>query len=314
MKNEEFFSTRIVILCVMISIFAYYLKDCMIISLICTFHRHRQSGIFFGIITVPESDRRQYIMNMWGNKLLESTPHRLRFLSDPVLDYPELTIPFDTKWNVFNFSRDRDRVMKRLTAAQYFLEKTNLNWYWSLTDDVLIDIDLLDDMIDEINVKFDTFNDLVFQGHVLLNPHPYLQGGVGYIFSRKSAKKFLELGLAYLEYTVWNDDFYNHLFFDEFRMNNTDIANPRLIGNMVSRKYYNLILKEKITDFPRCPDEIPGFFGYNGTYPVEMITALHYNDLRFNCKFWRTLKRKKEKLHGLRYYFEPYIDAQLCIL
>ncbi|EAX89151.1 hypothetical protein TVAG_409340 [Trichomonas vaginalis G3] len=288
--------------------------DTLNIKQYCNFSKGKQSSIFFGIITIPNSDRRQYMWKFWIEKLLSTTQHQVKYITKPIIDLPELSLLPDHKWEKYEFNVDRDRVVKRLTAAEYFLKNTTLDWYWTLTDDVFIDLNELDDLTSELDKKYDTNKDYVMQGNLLFEESFYLQGGVGYIMSRKAVQHFLSIGFQYLEMCIWNDDMYGSYIYETMNIPDDQITNPRLIGEPVHKnKLLLLKIYSNHKKFPICPKQTPKFGGYNGTYPIKMITAVHHNDIRYSRRFWIQLLKAKEANHNIRYYFEEKHITNFCI-
>ena len=130
--------------------------------------------------------------------------------------------------NATKSPKDFDRGKKRLTGAMYFLYNTSHRWYWSATDDIMVDNIAVDRMLALLEAQFDPLKDIVFKGHCFFNWKTYLQGGSGYIFSRKAVEIFLK---DYALQWLAEIDYYD------------DMATPPL------REFYNLTIKETACQF-----------------------------------------------------------------
>ena len=109
-----------------------------------------QPSIFFGIISTYKSTRQNHIYSWWIKNL--PLQHNYAFLTQPsnpkynyLVAYPQFSALADTpsQW----LRPHKDRAIKRITGMKYFYENTSHEYYWSLTDDIAIDIDNLDNNV-----------------------------------------------------------------------------------------------------------------------------------------------------------------------
>lgn len=129
-------------------------------------HRCENGRVFFGAVTVAKSKRRYLIWDEWMYRLNMQGHHHAMFLEKPAKDYPNYYL--DTNQTLMNLPKqdryrpdDRDRMSKRVTGAQYMLKHKEYDWYWSLTDDVMIDTAELDNFMCELSNSYNPKKDFV---------------------------------------------------------------------------------------------------------------------------------------------------------
>lgn len=160
--------------------------------------RSENGRVFIGVITIPNSTRRYKPWTEWMYRLNMQNFHKAMFIEDPQNDYKDYYL--QTNQSLMRLRRklgtpqeDRDRAAKRVTGAQYMLKHNEFDWYWSLTDDVMVDTAAMDNYIAELSRVYDPKKDFVVRGqYIYRHKMEYLQGGSGYIFSRAAVEKFVE--------------------------------------------------------------------------------------------------------------------------
>jgi hypothetical protein len=119
---------------------------------------------------------------------------------------PNFTLKFVKKLFKLNTYNDR-QIIQRILALQYCINNSNCQWVMSIDDDYLINIENLEIMMLELNSNYNPFLQPVMKGFCINNLElkiSYLQGGSGYIFSRKAC----EIIFSRYEEFAWN--FNNH--------------------------------------------------------------------------------------------------------
>jgi hypothetical protein len=68
------------------------------------------------------------------------------------------------------------------------------HWVISTSDDAMVNLSNLKELLIELDQKYEPFFEPVIIGHCLFTPkhQPYLQGGSGFLFSRFAAKHILD--------------------------------------------------------------------------------------------------------------------------
>ena len=173
-------------------------------------------GIFFGVIATPSSPHQQFMYDTWIKNLSVISPSsKVAFVSAPGKEIQDVLYlhPDPNKRALRNKvtppgkPRDIDITLGRLTGAAYFLQSTKLEWYWSTSDDCLINPHKIQHILDDLNSRHNTYAETHIEGHCITDSClTYMQGGSGYIFSRKAAKLFLKEGYSYLKTMKYIDD------------------------------------------------------------------------------------------------------------
>lgn len=275
------------------------------------------SRIFFGVITEPKSKRRPFVYNNWMHSILKSNFNSVKFISPLQNDYPNLYIePIKELYNhtvgvnkdVF---RDRDRAIKRITGAKFFLDNTNLEYYWTLTDDTSIDMLAATKMIRELDQKNNPFYDNVLQGHCITSlQYTYLQGGAGYLMSRPVAKLLVDHADEWLEQIKADDDFYSNSIREWAGLTYQQTASHYFLGHIIKENFEHAF-KQKV--YPKCNKTRDFFCGYSSSYPISDIAIIHISDLNFHHTFLRKVNALKNMNNcSVRYVIEFPIFIKFC--
>ena len=109
-------------------------------------------------------------------------------------------------------------ISKLFAALKYFLEHSNAGWFLRICEDTVINLDTFPLFLKELNENFNPYQDFVIQGACLGKINTtYLQGGSGFVFSRRAA------------YQIYQD-------YSWFRMmTNINKADDRLLGYYLSK-------------------------------------------------------------------------------
>jgi hypothetical protein len=116
---------------------------------------------------------------------------------------PNLAIPRDyVNWS--NYAPELERWPIRTAAGQFYafeyaLRETNARWIGRLFSDTVINFDRLLPYMRELDRRYDPLTDVVLRGDCVAPGFPYLQGGSGYILSRRA----LEVLVPYARYSIW---------------------------------------------------------------------------------------------------------------
>ena len=262
--------------------------------------------IFFGLVSMPSDIRQDFTNAMWLREINEYSPHEGVFLCAEGRELPGVGYlhPSKEDYKIINvnkrFAQDRDRAIKRYIGAKYFYEKTNHDWYWTATDDLYIDIPKLHNLMKYLESNFDSRNDIVFKGHTIYNMGIYyLQGGVGYILSRKAVKKFLEFGIDFIKNINTYDDCATYDIRKMFNLTIEEMSTHYLYGQGFSFK--NLKKPEQLNHIYGCPREFPLRGIYDYAAPMNDLVAYHSIYQNYDC--YRTLKIAEMKNPRLHYYF-----------
>ena len=183
--------------------------------------------------------------------------------------------------------KDRELHLKRYIGVKYFIEKTNYPWLWSIADDNIIITEQLDYLIQELNSKYDTNKDLVLLGHCISIPSgSYLQGGSGYIMSRKFAKKFLKVAPYFFSFYKSYDDVDFMSIMNFFNMSLRNMASPYMYGHVCYTDNNPFIRPSK------CPSVIKNTLCYgNKLFPSQNLVGYHCSELPKLTKYFEKWKK-----------------------
>ena len=103
--------------------------------------------LFFGIITTNNPQRQQFTNVTWFSKI-HDFHYKGKFISDDCLSSQfkdSCIMPTKEFTDLQNFGNtmilpNTNRAMKRIYGLEYFLNFTTADFYWSLTDDVGVDL------------------------------------------------------------------------------------------------------------------------------------------------------------------------------
>jgi hypothetical protein len=161
----------------------------------------------------PLRDEIEYTYSQWYEKLLYSgSCVGVGFF----IDSPIKTLAREVEYHVVRDPDDRSihKLLSKLyNALQYFIENTDAGWFLRLCEDTAVNLRTFPLFLDELNENYDPLTDPVIQGACLGKTNStYLQGGSGFVFSRKAAIE------------IYND-------FDWFReMSMINKADDRILG------------------------------------------------------------------------------------
>lgn len=279
--------------------------------------------IFFGFVTTPSSRRRYFPWNNYVKNIIAEGYHQAAFICEYSKDYPQYNFPpnrtfYSIKTNLtINHRDDVDRMARRLTGAQYLLSHPEIDWYWSLTDDVSIDINRINQIISEISKYKNPRKESIILGSCIDKYYSpinktYLQGGVGYIMSRYAALQFIDYANKWYTSNIDGDDASFRLFIDYLNLSMTDVSIPYFHGADLNCA----IQPNHFDNLKKCPKSykpIDGCgYGTNNFYPIKDFAALHISDLRRNKRVWKRIMKAKVTNVNMYYYFHTDFQISFC--
>lgn len=270
----------------------------------------KKATIFFGIITHKGAAVRQKtVYDVWL-KRLKPLGYDFVFCSDEKLDdYPSIKAnrEFYIEGDVFyegkkrNWRANLNREMKRLSVAEYFIKHTNDDFVFITCDDVFLDTDKLNDWAFKLNMLYGTNSTIVLGDCIYQKRKDYLflQGGSGYLLSRKAAEKFLEFGKYWVSTSETADDVEFSRFIDHIGLPFRKTASPYMFGHPISD--FN------ISRLKKCPPNS----AWNkecdvGLFPLSEVLIIHNSNIEEGYKSIMALKKYQEISDRLSWYRENY--------
>jgi hypothetical protein len=138
---------------------------------------------------------------------------------------------------------------------QYALVATDARWIYRGYDDILINFGLLVRLMRELDERYDPLTEVVIRGDCIVTSQVYLQGGAGWVFSRRA----LEMIVPKANYSVWG--FWEE--FDDVRMGHLFQDLGIEVGLCASSAFLGTRLEDvdvlaaqtgNWTGLPACPD------------------------------------------------------------
>lgn len=273
----------------------------------------KRTKLFFGIVTIEGSwFKRKVMYEIWINKTIQ-LGHDYVYCTQNQIESIYRWTPLKN-WTDVPFSGDVDRKRKRLTMAEYFLKNTTADFYINPTDDVFVDSSRINELASILGEKYNTNEDDVVLGNCVINcarRKSILQGGSGYIMSRKTAQKFVDFAEKWLIKTeVWDD-----YEFNDFLSYNNQSPKTSACPYMAGLGFDGLDNKNFDFDsLPVCPEYHHKKCG-TGVLRIEEIYIIHanlkkiYPSLRVWTNFLRMLNDTK---HHYAWYDSYKCTSILC--
>lgn len=264
-------------------------------------------SIFFGFVSTGNPKRVNFVYNNWLHKL--QPPHNYAFISkNPNKSKLNFILPYH-KYIVYagNSSswpqQNIDRAAKRMTGLEYFLYNTTNDYYWSLTDDVPIDIDNMEHILKHLQQNYLPLNESVFIGHSLQGW--FIQGGTGFLLSRYGAKLIIDHGVDWVKNITVEDDKATLEFRPWLGVSKRDTYSSLMFGEEPYAFNHSEFWNDKL---PKCKRNHPKRCSEN--YKITDLHALHTRFMDAAVAM-ENLKQAKKIATDLYFYY-CYMDLYLC--
>lgn len=280
------------------------------------------------VITSRFSDykRLDELMELWGNSIQQhSATQEFNFIEieNPELvgKYPSLYLPESYKaYDQILASREKrcgfstDLVKKSGYIMRHCIENTTADWCFRLMDDTFVNIDVYDEFVTWLNSLSDPRQTVMAYGNCVAwgKDSFYLQGGSGYIFSRRAAEKFLEIEKEWIESLNEPED--NHImeFFKYVGLKSTDVASTFFSGHFLRRSDYQNFEWNPSQNpaYPVCPNKLPEQSECNSTLsPYSQTVFSHSWGDKLSHRDWKRWF-KNVPSDAMVYYYKT--DFHVC--
>jgi hypothetical protein len=277
------------------------------------YRNFNSSKIFVALVSMPGDDRQLYSRVMWADEMNKYTPHKVVYLCAEGKDFPEtpylhISQEYDSIIKMSPKGRiDRDRAIKRYVAAKYFYEETDFEWFLSATDDIYIDLARLPQIYDYLS-QYDTNKDIVFKGHVIYYDKAwYLQGGSGYIYSRKAAKIFIDIGIDFIKTITYNDDLFFGNFTKIYNITLSDMATSLMHGHVIWVRIFSMSFFKKL---PKCP-AVPPLADIYGKEFFKIQDLVIFHTMYTKGNYLKYIL-KAQRMYDDVYLFHQKIHIRFC--
>ncbi|EAY20410.1 hypothetical protein TVAG_110220 [Trichomonas vaginalis G3] len=199
--------------------------------------------------------------------------------------------------------QNKDRAARRMTGLEYFLYNTTNDYYWSLTDDVPIDVDNMDKILRHLQNNYLPLNESVFIGHSLKGW--FIQGGTGFLLSRYGAKMIIEHAVDWVRDIPYEDDKATLDFRIWMGLSKRDTYSSLMFGEEPRVFNQSEFWKQKL---PRCHSFHRSRCSDN--YKITDLHALHTRKMNASLAMERLKQAKRESTD--LYFYYCYMDLYLC--
>jgi hypothetical protein len=112
------------------------------------------------------------------------------------------------------FHRDSDLAAKFVFALRFFLQNSDAGWFWRGTDDAVVHFQNLPNFVAYLDDKYDPLKEIVVLGNCIDRDEEhggrvyrgFLQGGSGWVLSRRAAELVERMGWTWVPEIDWADD------------------------------------------------------------------------------------------------------------
>lgn len=244
--------------------------------------------VLFFVITIRSSSRAPFVYSKWVPELENITKReqvyyistdgcyseKLRCVSPP----DRIAKLLNSK-NWGSSSQNVDRAAKRVSAADFLMSHRQFEWVVVITDDVMVNIHRIHDMISDLWRIGDPKTTPIFKGHCVELSHclnkSCIQGGSGHIMSYEAARRFVEIGDNWIQTCDYADDDHISVAIKDMGMSLNDVASPYFVGlNIYAHQYYHLIKREYFK-MPKCNDKYHLQHCNYGNQPLNKLIFVH---------------------------------------
>jgi len=277
--------------------------------------------IAFSAITVPQSTRFPVLFNEWGKKFLNATKKPQLFLISENCSsfegYPCHELPSDMK-QILDESKGSkyythiNLVVKRYESARFLLRTTNAHWISVITDDVMVNLDSIESMLKDQYQKGNPNTADFWFGNCIDVPWRYLQGGSGYIMSRRTSERFIkpEIGLKWIKNLNDADDIYVSQAIFMLGMSVKRGTSGRFIGHNLTREHFQILKSRRFQDLPICPHETHSRYCNPGMWPLKDVAFFHQGKLDETVEIYRSVAERN--IPDYVYWFQKGMVPHLC--
>ena len=271
-------------------------------------------SMFFGVHVHNDSKTQEILYWAWINQMHQQTKNEVIFFDltryNPKI--PVKVIPvvpyYCTGQELINLVEPqylgkefRLNAVKILTATKYFLYETEHEWFWSMSENCQVDYSNINNIINDLDEKYDTGKDIVFQGQCSHCWKYYIKGECGMIMSRRAAKLFLEYGQQWIEFidAVPEDIELSH-FIKEAGLSTPETQSPYMLSHLITFPIHNQWYLNKLSD---CPSNPSTDQCQSSIYPISLFSAYGTQYFNHRNKTMKLIREAREYNPSIHYYF-----------
>jgi hypothetical protein len=151
-------------------------------------------------------DRLTFLQENWGDEFINLTSYGQIFYASvdelPFAKYPVYHLPkeYQDKFDLLGFSNlsnffSKAQLARRIISFDKCLSIPHCKWLLTFDDDSIVDLTNLQNMVSNLEMKYDPIIDPVMKGNCFFQKwiqKSFLQGGSGYILSRRACQLIIE--------------------------------------------------------------------------------------------------------------------------
>ena len=280
------------------------------------------SNLFIGVITSSSSLERAKKFHSYSNQHKKKNIYISYYTSDD-LKVPELNIinlnmnslqnQFETYPYVVRSEGSLNIVFKFFYILKDFLENNNYKYLIRLTDDVFINYP----KIEEYLVKLDYLensrsNNVFIQGCCLIVGESFiLQGGSGYLLSKKSANAMFQIYTDIIRVNNNWEDWIISEFLQKLEPDLSLIASKQFLGHGLQQNRFNELQNKQYTNFQSCNLEFQYHNCYKGNNLLKDLIFFHQ---AFGYHEFPILEQILLEIPNNLYFFQDGMYSEICIV
>jgi len=282
----------------------------------------RPTRIFIGIITHSSSaGRARAFWNYFSQHFLECPYLHGPFFttlseSDSTgLNVLQISNEYESIIETYPYVRSKPRniniMQKMLTSMKYFLEKTDDDYYLRMTDDVYINFPEIPSLLEELKEKGDPRKIPVIIGHCLrINGSTFLQGGTGYLFSRRAAEIFYGHHDQLLRVVNWYEDWVVYTLIQKIVPNYLETGSPLFNAQGMTTEMRVQLERGNYTGIQKCPKIVRGSINCL-QYFIQFKKSVFYHQYGFYPKpeSWNSMISKAP---DNLFWYQLYLNSIPC--
>lgn len=205
-------------------------------------------------------------------------------------------------------------ISKLFSALKFFLENTNAGWFLRICEDTVVNLETFPEFLSELNENFNPYQDFVIQGACLGKTNStYMQGGSGFVFSRRAALKIFEDYKWFRDASHVNkaDDRLLGYYLDELKVPPANYTSRWFLGHSFFRRTSAYEAIANLTDVPACTEPVSRKGCRRFFTRVKDITFWH-DRVKFD-DFVVQYEKIRQITPDNLYFYVPINKPVLCI-
>jgi len=280
-----------------------------------------QDPMAFIAITIQDSNRANTMFELWGNEYQkwQPSPEQRVFLvssnGSPNNSLPCLSLPSNYQKMrdslfVGEYGPHFDRCIKRVYSVDYFVHNTTADFLALITDDVYVDLENLKEFINDMYSYGDPKTEPMVFGHCIDVEWVYLQGGSGYILSRRAAELMIRYGYEHMNALFEYDDIYFTRWFMKLGISMYETSSDRVIGHDFLGSNVHQIISHDWGRFPTCPETLDSVYCKVGPFRINRLAIFHQKSHQSAIDFGRAVG--KRDIPNNIYWYQKGLFNYLC--